>query len=276
MYAPRIVKDNLQLQHCSSRNAPWLLKSAEFCNIADSAASCILNISEHNDAFLLKRDRNRYIFRIKTDFTSTGITSVVVKSFPLKGLKNHLYRYRRYGPAEASNLLKARSRTIPVPLVYGYGHIRRPGVIDSTIVVMEDLNQHSNIGRLLSDYVKNNDSCLEILRRAGKLLVRLYEGCCNHIDINSNSIMLGRTCKNDRVIDFQYASFHDCPSLNVLAFNIACCSSSVSAYVSEEQLETWAAETFEDVSAGDIDKWVATYKHFMSNRLSRKQRLSIR
>jgi tRNA A-37 threonylcarbamoyl transferase component Bud32 len=276
VYAQEVVKENLNQRYSSSHNAAWLLVSDEFCQAADAAVSCIRNPAESCNLSLLKDSNNRFIFRLKVNSAGPDISSVIVKSFPMKRLKQRLYQYRRYGEREAANLLKAASRGIPVPRVYGYGQIGRFSLIDSTVVMMEDLNRHQSICDLISSVDLNDSGKIELLKRAGRLLVRLYEVGCNHIDISAQSVWLSGADDDDRLIDFHYAAFHSQPSLTVLMFNMAYFVNSVNNLVSEVLLEPWVREVLTELSVTDTECWIELYRQFKSKRLSRKQRLAIK
>lgn len=276
MYVPEVVRKSLNLSYSCCRNAEWLLRSDEFYQAADAAISYALHPNESLNGFLIKESSNRSVFRLKVDSERSDISSVIVKSFPMKHLYQRLYRYRRYGPREAAHLLKAKSRGIPVPGIYGYGQISSLGLVDSTIVMMEDLNRHQSISDIFSAADLQDSGKIEILKRMGSLLVRLYEGSCNHIDINGQSILLGATQVDDRLIDFHYVAFHQQPSLTVLMFNMAYFGNSIGDAVSEALLESWVRETLTQLSITDSDPWIEAYREFKSKRLSRKQRLAIR
>jgi len=277
VYAPEIVKKNLKLRYSPSPDAAWLLAGDEFCQAADAAVSCIRNPAESCNLSLLKDSNNRFIFRLKVNSAGPDISSVIVKSFPMKRLKQRLYQYRCYGAREAANLLKADSRGIPVPRVYGCGQIGRLGLIDSTVVMMEDLNQYRSIYELLSSADLEDSGKAELLRRAGRLFLKLYEGGCNHIDISGQSVWLSEADDDDRLIDFHYAAFHSQPSLMVLMFNMAYFGDSVGNLVfSEALLEPWAREVLAELSVTDTERWIEVYQQFKSKRLSRKQRLAIK
>ena len=276
MYAPEVVKENLAFRYSSSRNAAWLLAGDEFCQAADAAVSCIRNPEESRSVSLLKDSSNRFIFRLKVNSAELDISSVIVKSFPMKRLKQRLYQYRRYGPREAANLLRAAGRSIPVPGVYGCGQIGRFGLVESTAVMMEDLNRHRSICELLSSADLKDSGKIELLRRAGQLFLRLYEGGCNHIDISGQSVWLSKTDDDDRLIDFQYTAFHTQPSLMVLMFNMAYFSNSVAGLVSETLFEPWVRKVLEELSVTNTESWIEVYRQFKSKRLSRKQRLAIK
>lgn len=276
MYAPGVVKKNLKLRYSSSQDAEWLLAGDEFCRAADAAVSCIRNPAESHNVSLLKDSVNRFIFRLKVDSAGPDIPSLIVKSFPMQRLKQRLYQYRRYGAMEAANLLKAAGRGIPVPRVYGCVQIGRFCLVDSTAVMMEDLNRHRSICDLISSALEDSGK-IELLKRAGRLLVRLYEGGCNHIDISAQSVWLSEADDDDRLIDFHYAAFHSQPSLMVLMFNMAYFGDSVGNLVfSEALLEPWAREVLAELSVTDTERWIEVYQQFKSKRLSRKQRLAIK
>ena len=153
----------------------------------------------------------------------------------------------------------------------------RFGFVASTAVMMEDLNRHQSICELLSPAGLEDSGKAELLKRAGRLFVRLYEGGCNHIDISGQSVWLGKTDDDDdRLIDFQYAAFHTQSSLTVLMFNMAYFVNSINVLVSETLFEPWVREVLEELSVTNTESWIEVYRQFKSKRLSRKQRLAIK
>jgi tRNA A-37 threonylcarbamoyl transferase component Bud32 len=172
--------------------------------------------------------------------------------------------------------LRAARAGIPVPKVYGFGLIKPFGLVDTTMVMMEYLEGNQSINGLLCKSEVSETVKIKLLNRVGRLLTKLYEGCCNHIDLNSRSIWIGEKEIDDKIIDFQYVTFLPHPSISVLIFHMAYFSTSVRSLVSEEILDNWVREQLAALSAKNIDQWMALYRQFRFKRLSRKQRLNIK
>ncbi len=275
MLLAEIIKEHLPLRYTCNRTATWLLEREEFSRFADSTVAHIHNFVESNTTRLLKSGPNRLVFRVHLPAEYSSVSSVIVKSFPMHGFKQKLFRYQRYGPAETANLLIASQRMIPVPHVHGYGWIREHGLVSNTLIMMEDLNRHHSIRDLLGAGDTAKADRTEVLQRTGRLLRRLYQGKCNHIDISDRSILLDADNEDDRVIDLHYVNYLKRPSLTVLMFNLAYLGNSIADRVNEKMLEDWVKGMLAELAVSEIDHWITVYEEFRHKRLSRRERLSI-
>ena len=160
------------------------------------------------DVELLKKATRRLIFRLKASGTDSSEQSVVIKSYRMSGLKRRLFRYRRYGPSEAQNLLEAAKRGLPVPEVFGYGQLQQWLLVLDTMIMMEDLAPRRSAAELLREAKGQRQRQAEILDRILELFVRLYRTGCNNIDVREDSIWLSEDpSETGKIIDFHYVRF---------------------------------------------------------------------
>ncbi len=272
MLVPGSIKKKLPVCHRRGRGVSWCLEGDHLRATADAAAGCMQNPARITQNDLLKQKRNRLIFRLCGRGSGAGFPSVLVKSFPMHNLKQRLYSYRRYGPREAANLLEAAARNIPVPCVYGYGIVTGGATVSSTAVMMEDLGDNRAIGTLLAAPGLSEDEKMGILNRAGNLLIRLFEGRCNHIDLNAQSMHLGPSPTDDRLIDFHYSVFLKKPSLSVLLFHLAYFSDALGTAVSDDMCEAWVRKTLTDLQVHNHDKNLEIFRLLRHRSFSRKER----
>lgn len=211
--------------------------------------------------------------------------TVVVKIFRLSSLYRRLRHqfagYNRFALGEAVNMTTATHRGLDVPRVYGYGYARgKLGIIKTDLLIMEDLASCVPVGELLERHAADRHQCEKILNRVARIFTGLFRAGCNHIDVNPGAILLNR---NDwtRVflLDFEHATFHRVPSLEILAFEAAYFAGSCRKWVDQATIDRWFAGLAKAVEATDAatakalaDRF-ACYSH---TALSRKKRRRIR
>ena len=255
----------------------WYLSDSVWKQWAVQANSQLLDHQqERQDSQILKEGPRRFIFRLKSAQRHSPRQSVVVKSFPMTGLKMRLLRYRRYGPAEVGNLLEAAGRGLPVPQVFGYGQMQRGPLVLNTMVMMEDLAPRTTIGALLSEAQGQASRQGQILDRATPLFVQLYRKACNNVDVNPQSLWVSDDPGlGQRINDFQYTRFLNKPSPKVLmsqgAYFAHCCRSMVHPDI----LHEWIARLLVAADIEDADYWLEIYGRFCSQRRTVAQRRAI-
>ncbi len=283
-----MLKTALRLKYSDSQRAKWWLKNESLIPVAKSILSdidkCYESASGHN-VDVIKKEDNRLVFRIKSS-SSTEI-SFVAKVFPLLCLRHRLkyhrmkYKHSRFAFGEAVSLLIAAERGLNVPKVYGYGCIYgSSGLIKMSVLILEDLVHHTTIGELLKLYSGNEKKCVEIMNRVIPIFITLYKAACNYINVNLGSIMLGDedSRQNDFILDFEYATFYDSSSLELLMFESANLIKYCRAFVTNKTINEWrdklldAAEVRDLVSRG---KMIERFNYYFSTRLSRKKREKI-
>jgi hypothetical protein len=218
---------------------PIILRTIEADANATSAPECVE---------IIKRDNRRFVFRVRCGGISLA-NSFIVKVFPFITLRHKISYYwkrhtqSRFGFGDASALLAAKSKGINTPQVYGYGYIKTLSVFPNTdMIIMQDLDDHTDIGSMLS--VGTSDAqCKDVLKRTIPILSSLYRAGCNNIDLNSGAIMLGNTCDaGDYILDFEYAKFHDKPSLEILMSEMGTFARKCSLDISSDSVDWWFGE----------------------------------
>jgi hypothetical protein len=248
---------------------PWALRAGDF--IARGGAG--------GGEEILKQGANRLIFRMCAPSAETAGESVVVKAFPMSTLKNRLYRHRRYGRAEAANLLEAARRDLPVPKVLGYGTIRRWGLTYCTAVMMEDVRPRVIMRQLLQDAKSRPREQERILEVCRDILLKVYRAGCNNVDFNCQTVcLLPDLSGSPRLIDFQYVRFLPQPSARVLMFQAAYFGNACLRYTPPDIIDRWFERLLESIDADDPAYWRAVYEGFkpVSLSTSTSQRLALR
>lgn len=260
------VSTALKVRLPSDTGAQWLLKDPSWAAAA-AAANRHLALG-CGPIEQLKIGRNRDIFRLDhPDFP----VSCIAKTFPMSTLKQKLLRYRRYGPAEAVNLLRATARDIRAPELYGFGWQQKGPLVERTMVMMEDLRDYTALAEL------QGDSLQRALDGLGEVLLGLYRGGCNHIDLGPGNILVSNDDADVRLIDFMYTAFLPYPNAQVFAFHTAYVSQGLQSLgIAESCYREWAHQLFRsgqvDASASDL---MTDYELFIKCRLSRKERLAL-
>ena len=283
-----MLKTALRLKYSDSRRAKWWLKNESLIPVAKSILSdidkCYESASGHN-VDVIKKENNRLVFRIKS--SSSTEKSFVAKVFPLLCLRHRLkyhrmkYKHSRFAFGEAVSLLIAAERGLNVPKVHGYGCIYgSSGLIKMSVLILEDLVHHTTIGELLKLNSGNEKKCVEIMNRVIPVFINLYKTACNNINVNMGAIMLGHedSKKDDFILDFEYATFYDNPSLELLMFEAANFGKYCKAFVTDETIYEWRDKLLDAVEVRDRverEKMIERFSYYFCIRLSRKKREKI-
>ena len=228
-------------------------------------------------AEILRKARRRLVFRLNLGRRGLGPATVVVKAHRMESLKRALFRHSRYGPQEIGNLLEATRRGVPVPRVYGYGQGRSGILVRDMMIIMEDMASRKPVGELLAGAGGCVERQKEIMARAGRLLVGLYEAGCNHIDTNGNALWIDEDeSTDDRIIDFHYACFLDKPSPMSLMSAAAVLWRSCRESLAEELFEGWLKQLSQEAKIGDFQTMLRECREFVARDMTRAQRLAIR
>ena len=283
----KILKNVLRLTHSDSHGIKWWLKDESLIPVAESIIGIIRDITSNtmsSDIEILKSAKRKAVFRVKNPRNSHE--TFVVKVFFLNHL-SHRLSYHLYGLDEAANLIQAKGRGINTPETYGYCHVYDSfRLVRASVLILEDLHNLSPIGQLMSTV--SESECSKIFMNTVPLFVSLYRANCNHIDINSNAVMVGNHSSNRDLylLDFQHAKFYDKPSTEVLMFEAGYFARSCRNWVSPETINRWLGKIFNDVGINDpVERQKMTERfdyYFLSkgltatqSTLSRKQRRNI-
>jgi len=281
-----ILKKALRFKYNDSLKSRWWLIDNNLIPIAQSIASAV---DKFNGSFLpdnieiIKNEDRRFILRI--DSSQSVEKSFIAKVFPLcclrHRLKYHRMKYKRFAFGEAVNLLIAAERGLNVPMVYGYGRIYGSSfLIKTDVLLLEDLADQTAVDKLLELNSNDQKKCAKILERTIPIIIGLYKAGCNNIGFNTGAIMLGdgNSAKNDFILDFEYAEFHDKPSLEVLMFEAANFAKYCRRWLTEQTINEWRAKLLDAIEIGDDVKrgnLIERFNYYFNSRLSRKERLKI-
>lgn len=268
------IRAALPIELSSGTTTRWLLSDRCWAAAASAVDAHLEGVAGDFTIEQLKAATNRDIFRCSV---IDPAVRVIAKTFPMRTFKQQLYRYRRYGPTEARNLIVARERGLPVPELYGFGWQQRGLLVKRTMVLMEDLQAFSPLSVI--ENVNSEDAKMTMLRPVAETLVSLYVAGCNHIDLGAGNILVSDADPMDvRLIDFMYAAFLPAPSTTVLAFQAAYVSDSLRYRgVAESTCRQWATELFSRSEVdSEVERLVEKYDDFRGCPLSRKERLALR
>lgn len=260
MNKSKLIKDTLRFGYRHSQRAIFRLKNENIVPIAQSILSAIDECNESvlpdNVVTLKQSPGKRIIFRINS--SKFAQESFVAKVFLLHRfkhkLKYHWMKYQRYAFNEAANLIIAAHRGLNVPKVYGYGYTYGlPGLIKTSIVILEDLVQLTSVDELLRVNRVDEEKCAKILSRTIPVFVKLHKTMCHIVYILSDAIMLGSEGSNQDafVLDFEYAKFHNKPSLEILMYEAAYFAQSCPDFLTERIIYDWVAKLLDAVEIGD-------------------------
>lgn len=284
------IQNILTFKYKNSQRELFSLKEESYIPMAQAALE---TIKAHNQSLpmpanvkVLKNEDRRFVFRITSDCTGSGPKTFILKVFPFNHLRHKIQYYwkrhsqSRFGFGEASALLTAAKRGLNVPEVYGHGRINDIfGQIKTDMILMQDINNHTEIGKLLETNHKDQAKCVEILNHVTPIFVKLYEASCNNIDMNLGAIMLANTPEHSNyVLDFEYSKFHEKPSLKILMSEAGHFANRCRAYLTEETVNWWFSELMQAIKIEDASTKKHLRDHFnfySKNKLSRKKRMKL-
>lgn len=282
----RILMTALGFEYSDSQRAKLWLCDKSLIPLAQSVPPAIDTYSESassQDVEVIKRDKRRLVLRI--NLSQSGEESFIVKVFPLRclrhRLKYHSMKYDRFAFGEAANLLIAARRGLNVPKVYGYGCIYGSSrLIKKDILILEDLAPRTSVGELLKLNKGDEEKCAKIFSRTIPIFVDLYKAKCNHIGSNISAIMLGdeKSKQDDFILDFEYAKFHNKPSLEVLMFEAAHFAKRCCTWVTKKTMNEWKDKLLDAVEIKDNatrNKIMGYFNYYFDTQLSRKERQKV-
>jgi len=218
----------------------WNLLNSDWREIAVAAGWVMAGFVNLPDKAYYKNESRRRIFCFAP---SEDKRVVVVKGFPLAKW-HYRYRHKKYAFNEATNLLSARERGLPVPEVYGYGMGWRRTFLRWVAVILE----YTPFPSMQEYFFKglSEEKTWDLLLRSIPSFQKLFLAGCNHIDFGPHAIMMSpEGPEKDLLIDFQYARFLPKPSPATLASQLGYFGWSVSTnhnWVGKEMRELWYAE----------------------------------
>lgn len=209
---------------------------------------------------------SRKVFRI-----DLPDTTFIAKSFSFhNSFSKKLFRHRLYGYDEASNLVIAKKRGLPVPILIAYSERMHGLLCSQNSLVTEFLSDHSHPMALFNSTTNSTFSTEKILERSGNLLIKLYHAGCNHIDTHPDAFLLHKNnAEHDKIIDFQFAVFHKQPSVNILSFHLSHFGRSITKFVNKTIIDEWAHQTLKMVIGNDTDASFKLYKSYFNKEIPR-------
>lgn len=221
-------------------------------------------------AEMLKRGPRRLVFWQETALPDHR--TVIMKAFPLDTLR-HRWRHRKYGRAEATNLIIARERGLPVPRVFAFGWQRQWGLVAWNALLMEFMN-----GRPMREHLSTADASAqrELLWRVLPLFRRIYETGCNHIDLGPHAILIGESPAADCLIDFQYCRFLEQPVPETFAAQagyFGWCLTTHWNLVPRGMVTEWFEALLADLSLSDLPELRRRFLHHLEHKASIQERL---
>lgn len=220
---------------------------------------------------ILKRGPRRLVIRQETSVPKHR--QVIVKAFPLDTLR-HRWRHGKYGRAEATHLLIARQRGLPVPRVFAFGRQRHWGLVIWNALLMEFMH-----GRPLKEHLSTAEVSTqrELLWRVLPLFRQIYETGCNHIDLGPHAILIGESAAEDCLIDFQYCRFLNQPAPETFAAQagyFAWCLTTHWNLVPRDMVTEWFEVLLADLSLTGLPELRRRFLHHLENKASIQERLA--
>lgn len=155
-----------------------------------------------------------------------------------------------------------------MPEVLAYAQDRKFMFCDRSLVVMEYAEDSFHPADVFSGEVQSAFSNQEILNKVGKLLLKMYYAGCNHIDTHAWAFLIhNNNEQKDKVIDFQFAVFHDRPKPNILSSHLSYFVRSIDTYLPPALLDEWTWELLSQVDNVDVDYQYQLYKKYLSEEI---------
>jgi hypothetical protein len=248
----RILRPALRFKYSGLHGETWWLRDQSLVVLGESVVDVVRGIISKvapPDIEMLKSAKRKTIFRVKNPENSQE--TFVVKVFFLNHF-SHRLSYHLYGLDEAANLIQAKGRGINTPETYGYCHVYDSfGLVRASVLILEDLHNLSPVGELMS--TMSESECSKIFMNTVPLFVSLYRANCNHIDVNSNAVMVGNNSSDCSLylLDFQHAKFYDKPSTEVLMFEAGYFARSCRNWVLPETIYQWLDKIFSHIGVND-------------------------
>lgn len=267
----QLLKQNLPFPKCSG-SVKWFCHSSV---LVDQTPDLTEKIDKPENIALseqLKKAPRRLVFRSNR----AGVEKVVVKAVPTARLRDAFW-WKSSALHEAVNLTHAANSGAPVPALLGYGRRRFLGMRLWDATVMEDLTGHDSLRDLLAQK-PGECEVRRLLWRVKPLVTRLALAGVNHVDFGPHAILLSKQdTSDDRVIDWQYASFFAGPSAEILAGMIGSFGWSAATnrdWVSPSLMKEWFTSVWDDSGMEERDFGKTVFEAVMDKRPEVAVRLS--
>ena len=257
-----IISDNLPYSRKDSLQ--WYMKEEGFPdNFPLELISEALSEKESDSPAInyLKSLEKRKIFSVNKENPTA-----VVKGFLFDdSFSKKLIRHKLFAYDEATNLIIAKQRGLPVPDVYAFAQLKKGIFCTKSLVAMEYLKGGTHPSDIFRGNIESHHAWENVMDRVGKLILRLYYAGCNHIDAHGYSFIIDdHDSDNDKIIDFQYAVFYDQPMPNILSHHLSFMVRRKLAHFDAEYLDNWARSILEEAGNLDVDKQFKLYKDMLN------------
>ena len=271
--------------HRDRFGATWHLADSRWAAVAESVSRVARAAGQAmplGDVQVLCERGRRRVLRMATHESEHA--TVVAKLFTLSSFHRRvLYRamgYNRYALGEATNLMTAAQRGLPVPRVYGYGHAQgRWCLIQTDFLLIEDLASCASVGQLLDRHAADRGLCAEIIDRTIPIFVGLFRAGCNHIDVNPDAILFEcHDVTKAFVLDLEHAVFRPTPRMEILSFEAAYFARGCQRWVDRDMIDRWFARLVEAIGVtdpGGVQMLTDRFGHYLSRTMSRSERRRI-
>lgn len=257
-----IITDNLPF---SCKNSlQWYMKEENFSDhFPLELISAALNEKESDspEIHYLKSLEKRKIFSVNNEDPTA-----VIKGFLFDdSFSKKLIRHRLFAYDEATNLIIAKQRGLPVPGVYAFAQLKKGIFCIKSLVAMEYLKGGTHPSDIFRGNIESHHRWEHVMDRVGQLILKLYHAGCNHIDAHGYSFMIDdHDGSNDKIIDFQYAVFYDQPMPNILSHHLSFMVRRKLAHFDADYLDDWARSLLEEAGNMDVDKQFKLYKELLN------------
>lgn len=281
----RMVAAALTHTHRDRFGATWHLADPRWAATAESVSRVACadgKTMQLGDVQVLCERSRRRVLRVAT--RESEHPTVVAKLFALSSFHRRILHgamgYNRYALGEATNLITAAQRGLPVPRVYGYGHTQgRWCLIQMDFLLMEDLASCVSAGQLLDRHAADRGACAEVMDRTIPIFVGLFRAGCNHIDVNPDAILFDcHDVTKAFVLDFEHAVFRPSPHMEILAFEAAYFAEGCRQWVDKDMIDRWFARLVEAIGVTDragVQRLTDRFRYYRNRVMSRRERRKI-
>ena len=256
-----------------SKHFQWMVTDSTWIDPIKLLEPLLENSDMIPEEDFYKNERRRLIFRY-SGIGEQNNPDLLVKGFPLTKMKDRL-RYRKYAIAEATNLIQAKKRGLPVPTPHAIG-LCRGFRADFNAVVMDYLPYLSMRDLFLSPLAQ--DARKQLLTRVSPLIKTLYFEGVNHIDFGPHAILLAKEKRGvDFIIDWQYANFtkrQDPKLLATLSGGFGWTVATNRDWLSAEAVTSWFLELLDQLRIMESQNILDIFQKNLTKRVSAKDRLN--
>jgi glycosyltransferase involved in cell wall biosynthesis len=206
----RTLLQDLTIEHHCPNGWTWHLCEAKYRDIATLVAGLVDGAPVRGLQVILKKmvpGKVRFVAQWQGQSVFVKATALRPKEQVRATLRMHNMLFGFYkGPAvECANTLQAMKRTTYAPRVFGFGESRsRWGLVRKQVILFEGLDHHMRINDLLDDHPEDHDMKMDVMKRAGRIILDLYGQGLAHLDLSTSKVLLHpNSPSRDRIIDLE-------------------------------------------------------------------------